>query len=124
MRSLRKQLRKLGFKENPTSGDCLDNWIRILIATGFNLLFEYSLRGLNDLAFRPFLPIFLFLVYFPYFTLLEYSIEKYHFRDWQVLVAGFVFGSFAAFFIPGPMFTGNLLLGLNWGSFFFITVIW
>ncbi|MEM3396618.1 MAG: hypothetical protein QW620_06410 [Thermoplasmata archaeon] len=117
-------MRRPGFRESPTSGDGLDNWARILLATTFNLLFEYSLRGFNDLAFRPFLPIFLFLVYFPYFTLLECCIEKYHLRDWQVLIAGFIFGSFAAFFIPGAMFTGNLTLGLNWASFFFIAVIW
>ncbi|MCX8173849.1 MAG: hypothetical protein N3F63_04485 [Thermoplasmata archaeon] len=102
----------------------MENWIRILVATGFNLLFEYSLRGINDLAVRPLLPLFLLLVYFPYFTLLEYFIERYHLKDWQVLVAGFIFGSFAAFFIPGGMFTGQLLLGVNWGSFFFITVVW
>ncbi|MEM3444450.1 MAG: hypothetical protein QW115_00575 [Thermoplasmata archaeon] len=102
----------------------MDNWIRILLATGFNLLFEYSLRGINDLCFRPLLPIFLFLVYFPYFTLLEYCIEKYNLRDWQVLLAGFIFGSIGAFFIPGAMFTGTLTLGLNLPSFFFITVIW
>jgi len=102
----------------------MENWIRVFIATMFNLLFEYSMRGINDLFQRPFLPLFLLMVYFPYFAILEHCIEKYRMRDYHVLIAGFVFGALAAFFIPGGMFNPPLLFGLNWASFFFITVVW
>lgn len=102
----------------------MDNWVRVILATSFNLLFEYSLRGINDLALHPFLPFFLFMVYFPYFALLEFLIEKYRLIDWHLLLIGIIFGSVAAFFIPGPMFSGMLIFGINWFSFFFITVVW
>ncbi|MGB9636413.1 MAG: hypothetical protein ACPL1Y_04090 [Thermoplasmata archaeon] len=100
------------------------NWQRILIATGFNLLFEYSMRGINDLFARPFLPFFLFMVYFPYFTILEHCIEKYKMGDVQLLISGFIFGALAAFFIPGGMFAPPLVFGLNWSLFFLITLVW
>ncbi|MEM3726573.1 MAG: hypothetical protein QXK98_06920, partial [Candidatus Bathyarchaeia archaeon] len=71
----------------------MNRWNIVLAATGFNLLFEYSMRGINDLNLRPLLPLFLFWVYFPYFALLEDSITKYRLKDYNIVIAGFFFGT-------------------------------
>jgi hypothetical protein len=46
----------------------LNHWKIVFAAVGFNLLFEYSMRGINNLLVRPLLTLFLFLANFPYFA--------------------------------------------------------
>jgi len=97
---------------------------RVLVATGFNLLFEYSLRGVNDLAGHPALLVFLFLLYFPYFLLLDEWVRRRRAAAMSVAAAGFAFGSFSALFLPGSMFDPARPLGINWSAFWFVNIVW
>lgn len=93
-------------------------------AVVFNLLFEYSMRGINNLIVRPALPLFLLLVYFPYFALLEDLITEYHLKDYHIIIAGFFFGTVFTLFVPATQFVEPQLLGINWTAFFFINFFW
>lgn len=99
-------------------------WSIPFIATGVNLLFEYSMRGVNDLSVRPVLPLFLFLWYFPYFTLLNDLILRYRLRDYHLVVAAFFFGSAFALLAPFEASDPAGFLGVNWTSFLFVNLAW
>jgi len=99
-------------------------WRVILIATGFNLLFEYSVRGINDLVARPVLPLLLFAVYFTYFTMLEDLIVRHRLKDYHLVIAAFFFGIIAQFLISGAPLNAQRLLGVNWGRFLYINLAW
>jgi hypothetical protein len=96
----------------------------VFAAVGFNLLFEYSMRGINNLVARPLLPLFLFLVYFPYFTILEDFITKYRLKDCNIVIAGFFFGTAFTLFVPATQFVEAQALGINWTAFFFVNFFW
>jgi hypothetical protein len=102
----------------------LNRWNIVLAATGFNLLFEYSMRGINDLALHPLLPLFLFGIYFPYFALLEDLITKYRLKDYNIIIAGFFFGTVFTLFVPATQFVEPQALGINWTAFLFINFCW
>ncbi|MEM3617246.1 MAG: hypothetical protein QXJ31_04965 [Candidatus Bathyarchaeia archaeon] len=102
----------------------MNHWKIVFAAVGFNLLFEYSMRGINNLAVRPMLPIFLFLVYFPYFALLEDLIAKHHLKDYNVLTAGFFFGTAFTIFVPATQFVEPQAFGLNWAALLFVNFFW
>ncbi|MEM3673445.1 MAG: hypothetical protein QW468_04400 [Candidatus Bathyarchaeia archaeon] len=102
----------------------MNRWSIVFAATGFNLLFEYSMRGINDLVLRPLLPPFLFAVYFPYFALLEDLITKYRLKDYNIVIAGFFFGTVFTLFMPATQFVDPQALGINWTAFFFINFCW
>ncbi len=102
----------------------IHRWTIPLIATGVNLLFEYSMRGVNDLPARPALPLFLFLWYFPYFALLNEFITRFRLRDYHLVVAGFLFGTFFALLAPFEASDPAGFLGVNWGSFLFVNLAW
>lgn len=102
----------------------LNHWKIVFTAVGFNLLFEYSMRGVNNLVVRPMLPIFLFLVYFPYFTLLEDLIVKHHLKDYNVLIAGFLFGTIFTVFVPAAQFVEPQAFGVNWAALIFVNFFW
>jgi len=96
----------------------------VLAAVAFNLLFEYSMRGINDLTVHPLLPLFLSMVYFPYFILLEDLIRKYHLRDYHLVIVGFFFGTVFTIFVPATQFAEPQLLGINWPVFFYVNIFW
>lgn len=102
----------------------LNRWKIVLAAVGFNLLFEYSMRGINNLAVRPALPLFLFLVYFPYFAILEDLIIKHRLKDYNVVVAGFFFGTVFTLFIPATQFVEPQAFGVNWTALLFVNFFW
>lgn len=102
----------------------LNHWKIVFAAVGFNLLFEYSMRGVNNLVVRPMLPIFLFLVYFPYFTLLEDLIVKHHLKDYNVLIAGFLFGTIFTVFVPATQFVEPQAFDINWMALIFVNFFW
>jgi hypothetical protein len=102
----------------------LSRWKIVFAAVGFNLLFEYSMRGINDLAVHPALPLFLFLVYFPYFAILEDFITKYRLKDYNVIVAGFFFGTAFTLFVPATQFVEPQAFGINWTTLLFINFFW
>lgn len=102
----------------------MNRWKIVFAAVGFNLLFEYSMRGINNLIVRPALPLFLFMVYFPYFTMLEDLIAKYRLKDYNLIIAGFFFGTVFSIFVPATQFVEPQLLGINWTAFLFVNLFW
>lgn len=99
-------------------------WWTIVIATAFNLLFEYSVRGFGHLLERPLLPLVLTPLYFAYFVLLEDLVVRWRLRDAHVLVAGVVVGTIIVPLASGACLLPPLTLGVNWGALFFIDLIW
>jgi len=94
------------------------------MATLFNLLAEYSLRGINSLPVHPVLPLFLFLVYLAYFTMIEDLIVRYRLKDYHVFVAAFFFTLlFQLLFPQGGVFVPPLVLGINWSVLLFVNLI-
>ncbi|MBP6994276.1 hypothetical protein KBB12_03475 [Candidatus Woesebacteria bacterium] len=98
-----------------------------LLAAIFNLFFEYSLRGVNSFVANPFRSVFLFLVYFLWFVLVEDLIRKYKPNDWKaMLIPYFGIGTiYSLFFIPiKAYFTPPFVLGVNVGLFVWCTLFW
>jgi hypothetical protein len=100
------------------------SWLTVLAATGFNLLFEYSLRGVNHLLAQPLLLPVLFTVYFTLFTMLNDLIARFKLRDYHLMVLAFFFGTFYQFFASGAALLPPLFLGVNWNSILFVVVVW
>jgi hypothetical protein len=96
----------------------------VLIATVFNLLFEYSLRGLNNLAAQPFLPVFLFVVYSSLFLIEEELIRRFRLRDSHLVLLAFVYGSVYLCLVSGAAFVRPTALGINWSAVLFVIVVW
>jgi hypothetical protein len=96
----------------------------ILVATLFNLLFEFSLRGLQTILARPFLSLLLFVAYFSFFTMLEDLIVRFRLRDFNVAIAAFFFGTIYVALVSGAAFTPPRFAGLNWGAVLYITLAW
>ncbi|MEM2145167.1 MAG: hypothetical protein QW279_07395 [Candidatus Jordarchaeaceae archaeon] len=104
--------------------DIGNRWKIVLVATGFNLLFEYSMRGINNLPKQPVLPLILFAAYFTYFTMLEDLIVRFKLRDYHLILASFFFGTIYVCLVSGAAFTPPLILGINWGYLLFINLVW
>jgi hypothetical protein len=96
----------------------------VLIATAFNLLFESSLRGLNNLAAQPFLPVFLFVVYSSLFLIEEELIRRFRLRDSHLVLLAFVYGSVYLCLVSGAAFVRPTALGVNWSAVLFVIVVW
>ncbi|MEM3696923.1 MAG: hypothetical protein QXQ94_05385 [Candidatus Bathyarchaeia archaeon] len=107
-----------------TDKNVLNRWKIVFVAVSFNLLFEYSMRGINNLLVHSILPFFLFLVYFPYFVLVEDLITRYRFRDYHLLLVGFFFGTAFTLFVPATQFVEPQAFGINWLALFFVNFVW
>lgn len=101
-----------------------NRWKIVLIATLFNLLAEYSVRGINNLRVTPLLPPFLFLTYFAYFAMMEDLIGRYRLKDYHVYVASLFFGLLWQLVGPSVVFFPPMILGINWGGLLFVNLIW
>lgn len=101
-----------------------NRWRIILSATAFNLLFEYSLRGVNNLLRQPILLLFLLLIYMSYFTLLEDLLVRYKLRDYHILLIGFIYGDLMNILLPGAAFTPPLYFGINWVNLLYVNIVW
>ena len=99
-------------------------WKTVLIATAFNLLFEYSLRGVNHLKTQTFLPLILFTTYFTLFTMIEDLIARYRLRDYHLIVMAFSYGILYQCLVSGAAFAPPLILGINWTSVLFVILVW
>lgn len=100
------------------------SWLTVLAATGFNLLFEYSMRGINNFLKQPFLPIFLFTAYFSLYTMINDLIARYRLRDYHLLALAFFFGTAYQFLVSGAALVQPQALGINWTSMLFVVVVW
>jgi len=99
-------------------------WKRVIVATAFNLLFEYSMRGINNLPSQPVLPLILFTTYFTLFGMIEDIIARYRLRDHHLIVMAFSFGIIYQCFVSGAAFSPPLFLGISWRSVFFVILVW
>jgi len=103
----------------------LSNKLKIVIlAVIFNLLFEYSIRGFKGLFLHQGLILFLFLLYFCYFLIVDSLIRKYRITNIQLLIVAFCFGTLIVTFFTGNIFVKPTLLGVNIPRFFFINIVW
>ena len=96
----------------------------VLIATAFNLLFEFSLRGLNNLAVQPFLPVILFVIYSSLYLIQEGLIRRFRLKDYHLVILAFVYGSIYLSLVSGAAFVRPTFLGINWSSVLFTIVVW
>lgn len=93
----------------------------VLIATGFNLFFEYSMRGSGGLFQKGFFLLFFF--YMSYYSLCEDLIVKYRITNKQLIVIAFCFGVVPEAFLTGALFAPPLLFGVNVVRFLFINMV-
>ncbi len=99
-------------------------WRIVAVATLFNILFEYSLRGVNNLRVQPYLPFILFPIYFTLFTMVEDLIVRFKLKDYHVLILSFFYGTIYITWISGIVFVPPLFLGIKWSALFFINIAW
>jgi len=94
----------------------------VLLATGFNLLFEYSMRGFGGLFRRGF--FLLLFLYLSYYSVVEDLIVRYRITNRQLIVVAFCFGVIPEAFLTGVLFAPPLVLGVNIPQFLFINIVW
>ena len=94
----------------------------------FNLLFEYSARGIRDFVQRPLFMLALFGIYFTYFAMLEDLIVRYKLKNYQIFVTAFLYGLFPIAFLTGNLFNprvyaGFMVAGVNLGTVLVIGIL-
>lgn len=95
-----------------------------LWCTIFNLLFEYSMRGINNLLKQPVLFPLLIGVYFTYFLAFEDLIVRFKLKETYAMAVAFFFGTFYIAFATGIVFVNPNFLGINVWSLLFVNVVW
>jgi hypothetical protein len=93
----------------------------------FNLLFEYSARGIRDFVHRPFFMLILFGIYFTYFAMLEDLIVRFRLKNYQIFLGAFVYGLFPLAFLTGNVFnphvySGIMIAGVNIGTIIIVGI--
>lgn len=97
----------------------------VLLATIFNLSFEYSLRGPKEFLSRPLQTIFLFGAYFTLYTMLEDLIVRFKLKDYQLALGAMSWGiAFPMTLALGNVFLNPQFLGINWLTLLFVGVLW
>ncbi|MGQ9538106.1 MAG: hypothetical protein ACUVTE_00760 [Candidatus Bathycorpusculaceae bacterium] len=102
----------------------MNRWKTVSAATAFNMLFEYSMRGVNNLSVQPLLPFVLFTVYFSLYTMVEDLIAKYRLKDYHLIMAAFFFGTAYQFLVSGSALLQPSFLGVDWTNLVFVVVVW
>ncbi len=95
-----------------------------LVATLFNVLFEYSLRGINTFVARPFFIVIMFTAYFTLFAMQDALIRRFHLRDYHLFILAFTYGVVYQCLYSGIAFVEPTFLGLNWREMLFTVVFW
>ncbi|KYK32633.1 MAG: hypothetical protein HXS46_04565 [Theionarchaea archaeon] len=100
----------------------------ILYCAIFNLLFEYSARGLPQFISRPLFMFALFGIYFTYFSMLEDLIVRFRLKNYQIFLCAFLYGLFPIAFLTGNLFNTNvysgiMLAGVNMGTLIIIGIL-
>jgi len=95
----------------------------IFLAIIFNLSFEYSMRGIHGF-FKPVLPFILLGFYFTLYIMLEDLIVRFKLKNYQLVLAAFLYGIFPMAFATGVLFTNPQFLGINWGTLFYVGFLW
>ena len=89
----------------------------------FNLLFEYSARGVFEFINRPSFILILFGIYFTYFAILEDLIVRFNLKNYQIFLVAFFYGLLPTAFLTGNLFNQNIYYGLVLADVNFGTVI-
>ncbi|MCJ7624892.1 MAG: hypothetical protein MUO76_15430 [Anaerolineaceae bacterium] len=100
----------------------------IFVCALFNLLFEYSARGIGEFTQRPLLVIALFGIYFSYFTMLEDLVVRFKLKNYEIFLMAFAYGLFPIAFLTGNLFnqeiySGIMLGGVNIGTVIIIGIL-
>lgn len=93
----------------------------LLVAVVFNLLFEFSIRGVGGLFAQPLYPLWIGLIYLAYYAIVEDLVRRFNLSNLQLLLLSFTFGVIPEIFLTGSILTPS---GINWGAFFFINIFW
>jgi hypothetical protein len=94
----------------------------------FNLLFEYSARGIKEFYARPLFVLALFGIYLTYFAMLEDLIVRLKLTNYQVFLVAFAYGLLPTAFLTGNLFNRNIyggfiVAGLNLGTAVIIGIL-
>ncbi|KYK30683.1 MAG: hypothetical protein AYK19_17985 [Theionarchaea archaeon DG-70-1] len=94
----------------------------------FNLLFEYSARGLKQFVGRPLFALALFGIYFTYFSMLEDLMVRFRLKNYQIILVAFLYGLFPIAFLTGNLFntkvySGIIVAGVNIGTLLIIGIL-
>jgi hypothetical protein len=96
----------------------------VLVATFFNLLFEFSFRGIIGFWGIRHIPLFLFLTYFSWFSIIEYLIHRYRITNKQLLIAAFAYGLLPMTFLTGVVVGPGMPFHINWLAVFGVNIVW
>lgn len=96
----------------------------VLLATLFNLSFEYSLRGASILFTKPQLFISLVVTYFALYSMVEDLIVRLKLKDYQVLLLTSIYMMVYMAFITGVIFEKPYFLGINPVNLIFVGILW
>jgi hypothetical protein len=99
----------------------------ILACSLFNILFEYSARGITELARSPLLFLFMFGIYFSYFAMFEDLMARFRLNNFQIVLFGMIYGTLPEAFLTGNLFNrsifwGFTVAGVNVGSLILISL--
>jgi len=94
----------------------------------FNLLFEYSARGIKQFIHRPLFVLALLGIYVTYFAMLEDLMVRFKLTNYQVFLAAFLYGLFPTAFLTGNLFNRNIyggiiIAGVNVGTAIVIGIL-
>jgi len=96
----------------------------ILFCTIFNLLFECSLRGINELLTKLLLFCVLTVIYLTLFIMIEDLITRFKFEDKHVILFACCYGTLY-FLISSSIYMVNpWFLGVNIGILLFVSIVW
>ncbi|MCA9937088.1 MAG: hypothetical protein KC418_00485 [Anaerolineales bacterium] len=97
----------------------------VLYCVLFNLLFEYSARGLAYTVSRPLFYLFMAGIYTSYYAILEDLIVRFKLTNLQIALFSLFWSFYPTTFITNNLinaqtYGGRTLLGINLGAFLFI----
>jgi hypothetical protein len=95
----------------------------ILLCTGFNLIAEFSVRGINGFFYRL-LPVWLFLAYFTFFHMILHVSSVTRGSDKAVLLSAMTLGVPYIFFSTGTAFFTGEIVGFLVITFTIMFFMW
>lgn len=104
----------------------MSNRFRIIgLCALFNILFEYSARGITTFSHKPLLFLAMFGIYFTFFAMIEDLIVRYKLKNYQIALAACFYGFIPEMFLTGNLFNqaayfGIIFFGVNVGTVVFI----
>ncbi|NVM02363.1 MAG: hypothetical protein HWN67_08500 [Candidatus Helarchaeota archaeon] len=98
-------------------------WKMIIFCTFYNLLFEFSMRGISGFLDR-FLAFWLFWVYFAFFNMVIHIAIISYGSERAVLASTATFGIIPATFVTGVVFINPDFTGLNTIILIIVLIVW